>query len=174
MAPFVSQNVSFVPSFLFSCLFPPLLSSEAALSTGVLDPAFPSSHGISTKDFLSFLLMSSCRSPLAHSCLHRKFPDITVSTGKEPRVFCHYSRRTLFFCPHLEMRVQFPALSGKESLRSCHTSRGGDLNVKLERNSRGRATIPKDPDVPIHSRYTWFPCTDSTVIEHRLKTRWHV
>ena len=68
MDPFVSQNVSFIPSFLFSCLFPPLLSSEAAPSTGVLDPAFPP-HGISTKDFLSFLLMSSCRSTLARSCL---------------------------------------------------------------------------------------------------------
>ena len=31
--------------------------------------------------------------------------------------------------------------------------------------SRGspEVTIPKDPDVPIHSRYIWFPCTDSTV-----------
>ena len=37
------------------------------------------------------------------------------------------------------------------------------LNLKVEMNSRGRATIPKDPHVPIHSRYTWFPCTDSTV-----------
>ena len=35
--------------------------------------------------------------------------------------------------------------------------------MKLERNSRGRATIPKNPDVPTHSRYTCFPCTDSTV-----------
>ena len=75
----------------------------------------------------------------------------------------HYSRRALFFCPHLETMVQFPASLGKESLRSCRTSRGGDRNVKLERNSMGRATILKEPNVQIHSRYTAFPCTDSTV-----------
>lgn len=68
MTPFVSQKVSFVPSSLFSCLFPPLLPSEATPSTGVLDPAFPPPHGISNKDFLS-ILTSSSRSPLAHSCL---------------------------------------------------------------------------------------------------------
>ena len=33
----------------------------------------------------------------------------------------------------------------------------------VERNSRCRATIRKDPDVPIYSRYTVFPSTDSTV-----------
>ena len=35
--------------------------------------------------------------------------------------------------------------------------------MTLERNSRGRATIPKDPDVPIHSIYSCLPCTDLTV-----------
>ena len=35
--------------------------------------------------------------------------------------------------------------------------------MKVEMNSRGRANIPKDPDVQILSRYTRFPCTDSTV-----------
>ena len=50
-----------------------------------------------------------------------------------------------FSPPHLKMRVQVPALSGKESRYSRHTSRGGGLKVKLERNSRGRATIPKNP-----------------------------
>ena len=50
-----------------------------------------------------------------------------------------------------------------ESLHCCLTSRGGGLNLIIERNSRGHATIPKDPDVPVHSRYTWFPVTDSTV-----------
>ena len=35
--------------------------------------------------------------------------------------------------------------------------------MTLERKSRGRASIPKDPDVPMHSRYTLLPCTDSTV-----------
>ena len=35
--------------------------------------------------------------------------------------------------------------------------------MKVERNSRGRVTIPKDPDVPMHTRYTKIPCTDLTV-----------
>ena len=61
------------------------------------------------------------------------------------------------------MRVHVPASSGKESRHSCCTSSGGGLNLKVEKNSRGRATIPKNPDVPTHSRYTCFPCTDSTV-----------
>ena len=41
------------------------------------------------------------------------------------------------------MRVHFHPLSGKESRCSYLTSRGGGLNLNLERNSRGRATIPK-------------------------------
>ena len=104
----------------------------------------------------------------------KKFHDIPVSTREEHRGSRHNSRRAPVFPPHLEMRVHFLASSRKESRCSHRTSRGDGLNFKLERNSRGNATIPKDPDVPIHSRYTWFPCTDSTVIEHQLKTRWHV
>ena len=47
------------------------------------------------------------------------------------------------------MRFHLPALSGKESRRSHCTSRGDDPYLKVERNSRGHTTIPKDPDVPI-------------------------
>ena len=84
--------------------------------------------------------------------------------------------------PHLEMRRikgallklwpdhQFSSrvetgisLSRKESQHYCRPSRGGGLNLNLERNSRGRATIPKDPKFPFHSRYSCFPCTDSAV-----------
>ena len=35
--------------------------------------------------------------------------------------------------------------------------------MKLERNYRSRVTISKDPDVPMHSRYSLLPCTDLTV-----------
>ena len=55
------------------------------------------------------------------------------------------------------------SLSRKESQHYCRPSRGGGLNLNLERNSRGRATIPKDPKFPFHSRYSCFPCTDSAV-----------
>ena len=79
-----------------------------------------------------------------------------------PRVH-HNSRRAPFFPLHLEMRVHCPASSRKESWRSRRISRGGSLNLKVKRNAKGRAIMPKDPYVPIHSRYTSFPCTDSTV-----------
>ena len=61
------------------------------------------------------------------------------------------------------MRVPFPASSGEETRHSRRTSRGGALNLKVERNSRCHATIPKDPFVPVYSRYTSFPCSVSTV-----------
>ena len=64
------------------------------------------------------------------------------------------SRRIPFSPPHPELGVPFPASSGKESQNSHRTSRGGGLNLKFEKNSRVRATISKDPDVPVHSRYT--------------------
>ena len=48
----------------------------------------------------------------------------------------------------------FFASSGKESWRSHLTQRRGGLHLKVERKARGRANIPKDPDVPVHSRYT--------------------
>ena len=61
-------------------------------------------------------------------------------------------KKSPIFLPHIEMRVHFPASSGKESRCSRPTSVGGRLNLKLERNSRGHATIPRDPDVLINSR----------------------
>ena len=48
--------------------------------------------------------------------------------------------------PHFEMTVHFPTSSGKDFWPSHHTARGNGLNLKVERNARGRATIPKDPD----------------------------
>ena len=50
--------------------------------------------------------------------------------------------------------VGFIMLAPGKSWRSHHISRGGGLNLTLERNFRGRATISKDPNVPMHSRYT--------------------
>ena len=82
----------------------------------------------------------------------KKFPDTPGSTQEEHRGSCNNSRRAPVFPPHLKMRVHFPASLGKESWRSLHTSRGGSLNSTLKRNSRGHATIPKDPNVPVHSR----------------------
>ena len=93
----------------------------------------------------------------------KKFPDINVSTQKEHKGSQHNLRRARFFPPHLKMRVHFPASLGKESRSSRSTSSRGGLTLKVERKSRDRATIPKDPDVPTHSRFTGFPCTDYSV-----------
>ena len=59
-----------------------------------------------------------------------------------------------FFPPQFEMRVPFLASSGKESKCFHLTSREGTLNLKVERKYRCSATNPRDPDVPVHSRYT--------------------
>ena len=93
------------------------------------------------------------KGPLHLEATH-EVPPRPVSTREEHRGSRHNSRRALVFPPHLEISVYFPASSGNEYLRSLRTSRGGGLNLNLERNSSGRATIPKDPDVPIHSKYT--------------------
>ena len=103
------------------------------------------------KSHLPFCVSNGSLTPFMQ---HIKIPNITISIGEEPQGSCHNSRRAPFFPPHLEMRVHFPASLIKESQHSLHSSRGGGLNLKVERNSRGSATIPKDPDVPIHSRYT--------------------
>ena len=59
------------------------------------------------------------------------------TTEKEPRF--------LFF---ILRRVCSLASLGRKSWHSRCTSRGGGLHLTLERNSRGRATISKDPRCP--------------------------
>ena len=75
--------------------------------------------------------------------------------------------------PKLEMRVPFPASSGKDSPHSHSMSGGGALNSKVERNSRGHATIPKvpqmsqstpeEPDFPMLPRISHLGSTHTTV-----------
>ena len=68
-----------------------------------------------------------------------------VSTWEEHRGPRNNSRRARFLPLHLEMRLHFPASLRKELWLSRRTSRGGGLNLKVKRNSKGRATIPKTP-----------------------------
>ena len=77
----------------------------------------------------------------------KKVPNIPVSTREEHRGFCHNSRGAPISPPQLEMRVPFPASSGKDSRHSRRISRRGNLNRKVERNYRGHATFPKDPQM---------------------------
>ena len=110
--------------------------------------------------------------PPSLSSLERVLDTLEATQEVPPHTHLH-SRGTMrvplqlkkrpIFPPHLEMRVHFPHSSGKESHQSRCTSRGGGLNLKVERNSTGRATILKDPIIQVHSRYTGFPCSDSTI-----------
>ena len=61
-----------------------------------------------------------------------------------------------------ERRDPFPAWSGKNSRRSHRISRGGALHRNGERNSRVVPQSQSPPDVSVHSRETFFPCTAST------------
>ena len=95
----------------------------------------------------------------------KKFPDIHFPMQEEHRGSRHNSRRAPFSPPHLKMKAHFPASSGNESQRSRRTSRGGGLNLKVDRNPSVCATIPNNPEVPVHSRYAKFPCTYLTVTQ---------
>ena len=105
-----------------------------------------------TREISSFLLslesfldtIETTQEVPQHSSLHSR------GTPSVP----HNSRRVPVSPPYLKIRIHFPASSGMESWRSCRSSGVSGLNLNLERNSRGPATIPKDPDIPMHSRYT--------------------
>ena len=56
----------------------------------------------------------------------------------------------------------FPASSGKNSRGTRRISRGGALLRKGERNSTVEPHSQSPPDVSVHSRETFFPCTAST------------
>ena len=107
--------------------------------------------GISREISPSLLILKGSLTPLMQL---KKFPKIPVFNREEPRRSRHNSRKAPFFHLQLEIKFHFTASLGKESRHYHHTSRGGDPYLKVEKNSRGRTTFPKDPDVPIHSRYT--------------------
>ena len=105
----------------------------------------------------------------------KKFHDIPISTREKHRGSHHNSRGGPFSPPQLEMRVPFPASLGRDFWRSCHISRGGALKRKVERNSRGPATIPKDPQMshPLHMNLIYLHCIDCHP-RYRLTPWWHV
>ena len=97
----------------------------------------------------------------------KKFPDIPISTGEEHRVSHHNSRRALVSPPHLEMRVQSPASSAKESRCSGHTSGGGWSHLET-RDKRTPGVVPsfektlvspftRDPHSPPNTRLECHP-----------------
>ena len=81
-------------------------------------------------------MLDATQKVLQHTHLHsRGIPRVLTQLKKSP-----------VFLPHFEMRIHFPASSGREFWPSHHTARGDGLNLKVERNTRGGSTIPKDPN----------------------------
>ena len=84
-----------------------------------------------------------------------------------------HSRGTLRVPPHFKKSPGFPSSTREEGPFPCFVRKGIPAflshikrrrsPVETQEDLQGRTTIPEDPSVPIHSRYTRFPCTDSTV-----------
>ena len=130
------------------------------------------------KSHLPFCVSNGSLTPFMQ---HIKIPNITISIGEEPQGSCHNSRRAPFFPPHLDMRVHFPASSGKESWCSHHTSRGSGLNLTLERNCRVESpfqktqmtqSTPDTPDSPVLNRRASRGLTQNTMAG--VTALWHL
>ena len=102
----------------------------------------------------------------------KKFPNIPVATREEHRGSCHNSRRAPVLPPYPERKVHFPASSGKESRLFCCNSRGGGLNLNLERHPgvvpRFQKTLmsqstPDTPDSPALTRRSSQGLTQNTM-----------
>ena len=98
----------------------------------------------------------------------KKFPDIPVSTREEHRVSHHNSRRAPVSPPYLEMRVQSPASSAKESRCYCHTSGGGRSHLETQDKLQG--SFEKTPMSPSTRDKASFPCKDWNVTQ-RINSR---
>ena len=129
---------SFLPKFLKNQEILSSTRDEALVHCSVLREISPS---LLSLERVLDTLEATQEVPQHTRLLSRGTPMVPTQLMKSPG-----------FPPHLEMRVHFPASSGKEYWRSHHTSRGGGLNLKIERYSRDSTTILKDPDVRIHSR----------------------
>ena len=111
----------------------------------------------------------------------KKFPNIPVTTQEEHRGPAKLKRSPVS-ASQLEMRVSSPVSSGKDSCRFCRISRGGALKRKVERNSRGHASIskfhqmsqstPEEPDFHALPRLSRRGSTHTTVA--RVTALWEM
>ena len=110
--------------------------------------------------------------------------DTIEATQEFPRHSRLHPRGTPSVLPQLKKSPRFPSSSadigpfpcfvGKANAAFPLHQRGGSLNLTLERNSKGRATISKDPDVPMHSRYPDFHALLDAQSEDQLRTHLHL
>ena len=91
----------------------------------------------------------------------KKFPDLPGSTRKEARDSRPHPEETRFYLLARE-EGSFPCVLGKEFLVfPLHLKRRHSPKERRE-ELQGRATIPRVPDVSVHSTETCFPGTSST------------
>ena len=91
----------------------------------------------------------------------KKFPDIPVSSQEEARESRPHSEETRFRLLAREER-SFPCVVGKEfPAFLSHLKRRPSPQERPE-ELQGRATIPRVPQMSVHSRESCFPCTAST------------
>ena len=91
----------------------------------------------------------------------KKIPDIPVSTREEARESRPHPEETRF-CLLAQEEGSFPCVVGKEFPAFPSHLKGGALYRKGERKSRVVPPFPDPPDVSVHSRETYFPCTASS------------
>ena len=97
----------------------------------------------------------------------KKFPDIPVSSQEEARESRPHSEEPRFRLLARE-EGSFPCVVGKEILAFLsHLKRRRSPQERPE-ELQGRATIPRVPQMSVHSRESCFPCTASN-----LEPRFH-
>ena len=91
----------------------------------------------------------------------KKFPDIPVSAREEARESRPYPEEPRF---HLLAREEgsFHRVFGKEFPAFPSNLKRMRSPQEKREELQGRATIQSPPDVSVHSRETFFPCTAST------------
>ena len=91
----------------------------------------------------------------------KKFPDIPVSTREEARESRPHPEE-----PRVRLLAReegsFPCVFGQVFLAFPSQLKRRRSQQEKREKPQCRATIPRDPQMSVHSRGTCFPCTDST------------
>ena len=105
----------------------------------------------------------------------KKIPDIPIATREEHQGSHHHSTGAQLSHPQLEMTVPLPASLSKDYCHSCCISGGGTINKKVERKTRGHATIPEDPQIshftPEEQDFPALPQLSPQVSNHNMVAR---
>ena len=98
---------------------------------------------------------SNLKRYLTHLLQLIKFPKYISHLRGTPSFPAQFNLRA--FSPHLDMRVDSPALSGRDPDLPITPPEEASLTLKLERKCRGTCHIRKDTNFPVHSRKVPMP-----------------